>query len=135
MLNFIQKTFLIALLGVSALGYQAKAQKKEISQAESYLRRGDYQNLSLFFNNSVELNFDGAKKSYSKKQAVFVMKDFFSRNKPRPEGFENYHSGKSAGLSYSIVRYDSYNGSYRVFIKIKNYQGKHYIDALDFTKE
>jgi len=111
----------------------AFAQKKEISDAESYIRQGDSKGLSKYFSETVELNFDGKKQNYSRNQAEFVMKDFFAKNPPKPDGFENYHRGNNSGVSYSIVKYASQNGAYRVFMKIKMHQGKHMIDALDFT--
>lgn len=125
--------FLILLLffAVSAL----QAQKKEISEAESHIRQGDAKNLSKYFGENIELNFDGKKQNYSRNQAEFVMKDFFSKNPPKPDGFENYHRGNSTGLSYSIIKYDSKNGAFRVFMKVKNQQGKYFIDALDFIRE
>lgn len=112
-----------------------QAQKKEISEAEGYIRQGDAKGLSKYFGNNVELNFDGKKQNYSRNQAEFVMKDFFTKNPPKPDGFEYYHRGNSTGLSYSIIKYDSRNGAFRVFMKVKNQQGKYLIDALDFIKE
>ncbi|MCU0437238.1 MAG: DUF4783 domain-containing protein [Raineya sp.] len=110
----------------------AFAQKKEISDAEAHIRQGDSKGLSKYFSETVELNFDGKKQNYSRNQAEFVMKDFFGKNPPI-DGFENYHRGNNSGVSYSISKYASQNGSYRVFMKVKVHQGKYMIDALDFT--
>ncbi|KOY88168.1 hypothetical protein AD998_11490 [bacterium 336/3] len=110
----------------------AFAQQKEISDAEAYIKQGNSKGLSRHFGETVELNFDGKKQNYSKNQAEFVMKDFFGKNPPT-DGFENYHRGNNSGVSYSISKYASQNGSYRVFMKVKVHQGKYMIDALDFT--
>jgi hypothetical protein len=126
--------YLIAIF--MCFGFAVVAQNKEISEAEAYIRKGDSQNLSKYFGNTVELNFDGKKQNYSRNQAEFVMKDFFSKNPPRPDGFESYHRGQpNTNLSFSIVKYDSKNGAFRVFMKLKNQQGKYFIDALDFIRE
>jgi len=112
------------------------AQNKEISEAEAYIRKGDSKSLSKYFGENIELNFDGKKQNYSRNQAEFVMKDFFSKNPPRPDGFESYHRGQpNTNLSFSIIKYDSKNGAFRVFMKLKNQQGKYFIDALDFIRE
>lgn len=128
--NFILVIFMLFTLPV------AIAQNKEISEAESFIRRGDSKNLSKHFGETIELNFDGKKQNYSRNQAEFVMKDFFSKNPPNPNGFESYHRGQpNTNLSFSIIKYDSKNGAFRVFMKVKNQQGKYLIDALDFIRE
>jgi len=116
--------------------FAIQAQNKEISEAEGYIRKGDSKSLSRYFGENIELNFDGKKQNYSRNQAEFVMKDFFSKNPPKPYGFESYHRGQpNTNLSFSIIKYDSKSGAFRVFMKLKNQQGKYFIDALDFIKE
>ena len=128
--NFILVTLMLFTLSV------AVAQNKEISEAESFIRKGDSKSLSKHFGETIELNFDGKKQNYSRNQAEFVMKDFFSKNPPKPDGFESYHRGQpNTNLSFSIIKYDSKNGAFRVFMKVKNQQGKYFIDALDFIRE
>jgi hypothetical protein len=121
---------LFLLWGLTNYGW---AQQAEISEAESYIRQGNSKKLSKYFNETVELNFDGKKQNYSRNQAEFVMKDFFSKNPPQLDGFENYHRGNNSGVSYSIIKYASQNGAYRVVLKVKTHQGKHLVDAMDFT--
>ncbi|MCS6794441.1 MAG: DUF4783 domain-containing protein [Raineya sp.] len=133
-------TFGILIIGTLTL--QAQVQRggaevrKDMNEAESYLKHGDARNLARFFNETIEINIEGKKQNYSRTQAEFVIKDFFSKNPPIPESFESYHKGQSAGLSYSIMKYASSNGNYRVFLKIKSTpQGRNIIDAIDFTRE
>lgn len=121
------------LLLAQSRGIEAR---KEMNEAEGFLKQGDARNLARYFNETIEINIEGKKQNYSRTQAEFVVKDFFSKNPPIPESFESYHRGQSAGLSYSIVKYASSNGNYRVFLKIKTSpQGRNIIDALDFIRE
>ncbi len=128
----------ILIFSANALFAQSRGieVRKEMNEAERFLKQGDAHNLARYFNETVEISIEGKKQNYSRTQAEFVIKDFFSKNPPIPESFESYHRGHSAGLSYSIVKYASSNGNYRVFLKIKTSpQGRNIIDALDFIRE
>ncbi|WP_448528087.1 DUF4783 domain-containing protein [Raineya sp.] len=137
---FVKAIVLLGILIFSADMLFAQSRgieaRKEMNEAESFLKQGDARNLARYFNETIEINIEGKKQNYSRTQAEFVVKDFFSKNPPIPESFESYHRGQSAGLSYSIVKYASSNGNYRVFLKIKTSpQGRNIIDALDFIRE
>ncbi|MFN3316973.1 MAG: DUF4783 domain-containing protein, partial [Raineya sp.] len=75
----MNKNFILVILMLFTCSL-AMAQNKEISEAESFIRKGDSKNLSKHFGETIELNFDGKKQNYSRNQAEFVMKDFFSKN-------------------------------------------------------
>lgn len=137
---FVKAILLLGILIFSADLLLAQSRgieaRKEMNEAEGFLKQGDARNLARYFNETIEINIEGKKQNYSRTQAEFVIKDFFSKNPPIPESFESYHRGQSAGLSYSIVKYASSNGNYRVFLKVKTSpQGRNIIDALDFIRE
>jgi Domain of unknown function (DUF4783) len=143
------KIFGIILLSVFSiqLGFaqqqNSAAKSKSISpsaanldSAEEAIKNGNAKTLSLYFSESVEISFDGKKQNYSRTQAEFVMKDFFSKNPSIPNSFEKFHTGNSSkNLGYSILKYSSQTGSYQVFLKIKQHQGRYLIDALNLTQE
>ena len=133
------KTFLLYFGLLFALGNvwlvaPVKAQTEVISSANAALRIGSSKELARYFNNMVELGFDGNKQSYSQTQAEFVLRDFFARN--QPAGFEIIHQGSSKeGLRYAIGKYSYKGGSYRVYMLVKQFRGAYLIDTIDFTKE
>ncbi|MGD1840712.1 MAG: DUF4783 domain-containing protein [Thermonemataceae bacterium] len=130
---FTLYTFFFFVLASTLTSY---AQSSVITQAEAAIKIGSAKDLAKLFSETVEISFDGKKSNYSKTQAAFVMRDFFTKNAPNPAGFENYHRGNSGkSLNYTIVKYSSKNGAYRVFMKIKQYQGRYLIDSIDLNKE
>ncbi|RYZ37395.1 MAG: DUF4783 domain-containing protein [Sphingobacteriales bacterium] len=119
---------------VFALAHQANAQTEVISSVNAALKIGSSKELARYFNNMVELGFDGNKSGYSQTQAEFVMKDFFAKNPPT--NFEIIHQGASKeGLRYAIGKYTHKNGTFRVYMLIKQTKGNYQIDTIDFTRE
>jgi hypothetical protein len=110
------------------------AQADNLGAVRSALRSGSSRELAQYLAPTVEVGFDGDKKSYNATQAEIVVKDFFAKN--TPSNFEFIHQGESKeGIQYAIGRYTGRNGVYRVFVKLKPTKGNPQIDTLDFTKE
>ncbi|MBX9850804.1 MAG: DUF4783 domain-containing protein [Cytophagaceae bacterium] len=111
-----------------------EAQNDIINNGKIALKTGSAKELVKYFNDIVELSFDGEKSNYSKTQAEFVLKDFFK--KYPPIDFQYIHQGSSKeGLIYAIGKYTYNGGSFRVYILIKQFNGNYLIDTLDFSKE
>ena len=112
----------------------AKAQNEIINNGKIALKTGSSKELVRYFNDMVELSFDGEKSNYSKTQAEFVLKNFFKKHPPID--FQYIHQGSSKeGLKYAIGTYSYNGGSFRVYILIKQFNGSYLIDTLDFSKE
>ncbi len=126
----------LLIFGASIFSGSLQAQEREMGEAEAAIKIGSAKDLSKHFSDNVEISFEGKKNNYSKTQAEFVLRDFFSKNESNPNSFENYHRGNSGkSLNYSIVKYSSKNGSFRVFMKIKQQQSRFVIDSIDINKE
>ncbi|UOR04700.1 DUF4783 domain-containing protein [Hymenobacter aerilatus] len=126
------RVFLFLWLTLSTLA--AYAQGDALLAARAAISNGSSRDLAQYFATTVELGFDGDKQSYSATQAEFVMKDFFAKN--ASSGFEYIHKGASPeGVPYAIGKYASKSGSYRVFVKMKSFNGAIKIDTIEFTKE
>jgi len=124
--------FLILIMQLIA--NESIGQTEVLSNTKVSLAKADPKNLTKYFNEYVEISFDGEKSSYSKTQAEFVMKDFFK--KYPPVSFELIHQGASKeGLKYAIGKYSYSKGSYRVYILIKQFRGNYLIDTLNFSEE
>ena len=128
----ITKLFLVGWLLLAALGTQA--QGDQLAAVRSAIAGGSAHSLAQYLAPSVEVGFEGDKKSYNAAQAELVIKNFFTKN--QPSSFDIVHQGASNdGTPYAIGRYVSHNGTYRVFIELKAKQSQPTIDTLDFTKE
>lgn len=98
------------------------------------LKAGSSKDLVRFFASSVDLKIDGESTSYSKTQAEFILKDFF--RKYPPNSFEFVHQGASReGLTYAIGKYNHSDGSFRVYLLLKDINGSYLIDTMDFSDD
>jgi len=131
---FRAKNILLTIIFGVAFFLSALGQSEVINNAKTALKSGSSKELSRYCNKMVELNFDGEKSSYSKTQAEFVLRDFFKKHPPTD--FEYIHQGASKeGLKYAIGKYTYSNGSFRVYMLVKQFNGNYLIDTLDFSKE
>lgn len=128
------KLYTIFLFSFLYLTISTQAQSDVISNVRVAMKTGSSKELSKYFNEMVELNINGAKSSYSKTQAEFVLKDFFKNNPP--VDFQYVHQGASKeGIKYAIGKYTFSDGSYRVLVLIKQIKGNYLVDLIDFSKE
>lgn len=135
MFSKLMKVGLFALFCFLTAGVtSANAQNEVINNVRDALKAGSSRELSKYINNTVEISIDGEKASYSRNQAEFVLKDFFS-NYP-PKGFRYVHQGSSKeGLKYTVGTYSYDRGEFRVFMLIKQFGGSYLVDKIDFNKE
>jgi len=95
---------------------------------------GNTKELSNYFASTLELRTKKEEGNYSKEQASLVLKSFFKNNPAK--SFNYVHKGTSpGGAKYAIATYESSNGTFRVYIKMKMTNGKYLIDTLDISEE
>ncbi len=104
----------------------------EISQAIS---KGDVATLSKFFDSSVEVSILDDEDIYDKAQAVAIVNNFFKSN--QPQSFSEVHKGTSKGSDshYVIGNLKAGNTVYRVYLYMKENNGKYLIQELRFDQE
>ena len=113
----------------------AVAQSDEVlASARQSIKAGDARALSQYFNETIELGFDGQKATYGRTQAEFVIRDFLQKHPAT--GFEFVHRGASKdGIRYCIGKYTHARGSYRVVMLVKPAGNRYQIDTMDFMEE
>ena len=135
-MNSKRVTYIVGLL-VLAVSLQVgtvQAQSTVFNNVRVAIKAGSAKELINFFHDTVELNLNGERARYSKAQAEFVMRDFFRAN-PIKE-FDYVHKGSSReGIVYAIGRYSYEGGSYRVWLRLKDYDGNYRVYTLDIMKE
>lgn len=92
------------------------------------LRNGNTGELSKHMDESVDLSLPDRSDSYSKAQAVLILKDFFSRN--GVSGFEVKHKGDNSGNQYCIGTLQTRAGAYRTTVFMKAHAGKQVIKEI-----
>ena len=114
----ISKTLLLAVLftgfGLSASAQTAEATFGKIGAAIS---KGDTATLEGMFNSSVELTVPGSDKTYSAKQAGFVVKDFFAKH--NVTGFKMKHKGNSGATQFATGTTSTAKGDFDTNIFLK----------------
>ena len=125
----ITKIAVFLLLSTFAFGFDIY---DDISNA---IRSGDARQLATFFGNTIDLTINDKESVYSKAQAEFVIKDFFSKNPPK--SFTILHKGSSPeGLQYAIGNLvTSSNKTFRISYYVKNSQGKFLLQELRIESE
>ena len=124
------KKFLF-LISFIALASVTNAGIPEIFKA---LGSGDVVTLASYFDENVEIYLEGNQEVLAKKDAVEMIRGFLNRNKPK--SFVQAHQGVSKGkdAQYCIGDLNTINGSYRVYIYLKNNGGSLTIQEIRFDK-
>lgn len=140
MRNFKMKLFSLLFLIISLTtftGNSLQAQSDVIGGVKAALKGGDSKELASFFNTAIELiveaeNVDMDKVSST--QAELILKNFFQKYPAKD--FTYGHQGSSPeGLQYCTGTYQSENGSFLVYMVVKQFGGKYMIDRIDFRNQ
>src|SRR5262245_33894240 len=114
------KAFFTFSLLASVIALSSFAQRNNIEAVIGALRSGNATELSSYFDDNVELTLPDQSDSYSKAQAVLILKDFFNNNGVK--SFEVKHKGDNGGGQFCIGTLQTKSGNFRttVFMKAKN---------------
>jgi hypothetical protein len=94
------------------------------------LKAGNAQELSKYIDDNIEISLPDKSDSYSRAQAVMVLKDFFATNGVK--GFEVQFKSENTGNQYCVGKLSTNSGNYRttVFMKVKD--GKQIVKEIRF---
>ena len=114
------KALFTSLMVGSIITLTAFAQKGNIDAVIGALGSGNATELSNYFEESVELTLPAQSDSYSKAQAVLILKDFFNNNGVK--SFDVKHKGDGGGGQFCVGTLQTRSGNFRttVFMKVKN---------------
>ena len=112
-----QRVVFILLLMINTFGSFAQTSegtfRKQISDAFS---KSDYNAISNYFNNKIDINIDGNEGVYGKAQAKEILKSFFEKHKP-VNNFKSIHNGGSSeNLFFSIGKLTCGKTVFRTYI-------------------
>ena len=101
-----------------------------LDEVISALRGGNAQELAKYIDEKVEISLPDKSDSYSKSQAVMVLKDFFNNN--GVTGFDVQFKGENGGGQYCIGNLKTKSGVYRTTVFMKTKEGKQVIKEIRF---
>jgi antitoxin component YwqK of YwqJK toxin-antitoxin module len=96
------------------------------------IKSGDAAQVSAYFDNTVEITTPDKSNSYSKSQAVMVLRDFFASNTVKD--FEILHKSGNSGSQYCIGNLKTSNGIFRTTIFLKQKGDKELLQELRFER-
>lgn len=98
------------------------------------ISNGNADALSKYFDADVEIAIFDKEESYPKDVAATVMKDFFTKNKPK--SFTQVHQGASKGkdTQYSIGEISTATGNYRIYLYMKIVNDLYIIQEIRISK-
>ncbi len=94
---------------------------------EKSIRIGNARELARYFNSNIELVVENHEDVYSKSQAEVILKDFFSKNKPKK--FKVVHKGGEKS-KFVIGSLETEEKKFRVYFFLKSRDGKSLIHQL-----
>ena len=126
------KTFISTLslfLGLFLVSFTAK--QTSLDEVIGALKDGKAGELGKYMDDNLSLTLPDKSNSYSKAQAVLVLKDFFDNNEVK--GFELKHKGQDQqGSEYCVGTLQTKTGNFRTTIFMKSKTGKNVIKEIRF---
>ena len=101
-----------------------------IDEVVAAMRSGNSTLIAKYFDDLVDISMPDKSNTYSKTQAEFVIKDFFTNNPVKK--FEIIHKGENAGSQFCIGTLYTKNGSFRTTIFMKQKGGGQLLQELRF---
>lgn len=125
----MKQIFTTFLLSAMLLLSSFKAQQG-IDEVVSAIKSGNATELAKYLDDNVELTLPEKYDTYSKAQALVILKDFFSNNKVK--GFELKHKGTSPGGNFAIGTLQTSSGNFRTNIFMRTKNGKDVVKEIRF---
>jgi hypothetical protein len=97
------------------------------------LKNGNAQELSKYIDDNIEISLPDKSDSYSRAQAVMVLKDFFSNN--GVTGFEIQFKGENGGSQFCVGKLITKSGNYRTTVFMKTKDGKQLVKEIRFQAQ
>ena len=123
---------LLTLLSVGPSSAQDKGQDV-FTPIGKYLQAGDYEKLSAWFADNLELDMLGAVNNCTRNQAKLIMKDFFANHTPKK--FTIIHKSGKAPMKYAVGSLSAGGERFRIILYVKTSDDKSYIEQLKVEVE
>lgn len=98
-----------------------------------YIQAGDYENLSAWFADNLELDILGAINNCTRNQAKLIMKNFFSNYTPKK--FSVIHKSGKAPMKYAVGSLSAGGEKFRMILFVKTNKGVNSIQQLKIERE
>ncbi len=125
-------SFSIILLSAGLLSAQDKDQDV-FTPIGKYINAGDYEKLSVWFADSIELDILGAINNCTRNQAKLIMKNFF--NNYTPKKFTVIHKSGKSPMKYAVGKLDAGGENFRIILYVKSTETDNCIEQIKVERD
>lgn len=129
----MKKLYLYILFAFASAQLFAQQENDVFVPIGKYIQNGDFQKLSAWFANNLELEITGNTNDCSKTQATQIMKDFFIKYPPKT--FSIIHKSGKAPMKYAIGTLTTESDNFRITLFVKTDTDGNYVQQLRIEKE
>lgn len=122
----------VILLSAGLLSAQDKDQDV-FTPIGKYINAGDYEKLSAWFSDSIELDILGAINNCTRNQAKLIMKNFFSNHTPKK--FTIIHKSGKAPMKYAVGKLDAGGENFRIILYVKSTETDNCIEQIKVERD
>jgi hypothetical protein len=101
-----------------------------LDEVISALKEGNATEMGKYFDETVDISLPDKSDSYSKAQAVLILKDFFKN--AGVSSFEVKHKGDNGNDLFCIGTLHTKSGSFRTTVFMRNKSGKQVVKEIRF---
>lgn len=130
--RFITLLFL-SFVTFPVISYAQENDRDVFVPISKYIQQGNFENLSVWFDDNLELDILGNVNECSRNQAKQIMKAFFISNTPKH--FAIVHKSGKAPMQFAVGNMIAGGEKYRVTIFVKTQKNGNYIQQLKIEKD
>ena len=112
---------------------QSNTEQDVFTPIGKYIQSGDYEKLSAWFADNLELNILGAINNCTRNQARLIIKNFFTNYTPKK--FTIIHKSGKAPMKYAVGSLTAGGEKFRVILYVKTTDGVNSIQQLKAERE
>ena len=131
----MKRLLLIAMAGFLCIStsYAQNRESDVFSPICKYFQHGDYEKLSAWFADDLELDIMGAVNNCTRNQAKLIMRNFFTNYNPKH--FTIIHKSGKSPMKYAVGTLDAGGEKFRIILYVKANDSKSYIQQLKIERE
>ena len=124
---------LLLALPISVPSVAQESKQDVFTPIGKYFQSGDYDKLSAWFADNLELDMLGAVNNCTRNQAKLIMKNFFTNYTPKK--FTILHKSGKAPMKYAVGSLNAGGERFRVILYVKTSDDKSHIEQLKVERE
>jgi len=121
------------LIRTSQTNVENNTEQDVFTPIGKYIQSGDYEKLSAWFADNLELNILGAINNCTRNQARLIIKNFFTNYTPKK--FTIIHKSGKAPMKYAVGSLTAGGEKFRVILYVKTSDGVNSIQQLKVERE